>query len=66
MKQLTKTLTTVCVTASGEPTALHAAQELTKYLQKKGVSVSEGGFPISITVDSSFEQEREGVRGGER
>lgn len=57
MKQLTKTLTTVCVTASGEPTALHAAQELTKYLQKKGVSVSRGGFPISITVDSSFESD---------
>ena len=57
MKQLTKTLTTVNITASGEPTALHAAEELTKYLQKKGVSVFEGGFPISIAVDSSFEQD---------
>ena len=57
MKQLTKTLTTVNITASGEPTALHAAEELTKYLQKKGVTVSEGGFPISIAIDSSFEQD---------
>ena len=57
MKQPTKTLATVNITSGGEPTALHAAEELTKYLQKKGVTVSEGGFPISIAVDSSFEQD---------
>ena len=57
MKQLTKTLTNVTIQSSGEPTALHSAAELTKYLQKKGVTVSNGGFPISIVVDASLEQD---------
>ena len=57
MKQLTKTLTNVTIQSSGEPTALHSAAELAKYLQKKGVTVSDGGFPISIVVDPSLEQD---------
>ena len=57
MKQLTKTLTSVNITSSGEPTALHAAEELAAYLQKKGVTVLDGGFPITIVVDSSLEQD---------
>lgn len=57
MKQLTKTLTSVNITSSGEPTALHATEELAKYLQKKGVAISKNGFPISIAVDPSFEQD---------
>ncbi len=56
-KDMKKTLTTVYITSSNEPTALHAAQELAKYLQKKGITVAEGGFSISITVDPSFEQD---------
>ena len=57
MKQLTKTLTNVHITSSGEPTALHSAEELTKYLQKKGVAVSQSGFPITIAVDPSCKQD---------
>ena len=57
MKQPTKSLTTVNITSSGEPTALHSAEELAKYLQKKGIAVLPDGFPILITVDSSFEQD---------
>ena len=52
-----KTLTAVSITSSKEPTAVHAAEELSKYLQKKGVSLTENGFPISVTVDASFEQD---------
>ena len=57
MKQLTKVLKTVNITSGTEPTALHAAEELAKYLQKKGVAVSPDGFPISIVVDASLEQD---------
>ena len=52
-----KVLTTVNITSGNEPTALYAAEELSKYLQKKGVSVCDDGFPISITVDPSLEQD---------
>ena len=52
-----KTLTAVNITSSKEPTALHAAEELAKYLQKKGIAIDENGFPISIVVDTSLEQD---------
>ncbi len=52
-----KTLTIVNITSSNEPTALSAAEELSRYLQKKGVAVSEEGFPISIVVDASLAQD---------
>lgn len=52
-----KTLTTVSITSGNESTALFAAGELQKYLQKKGVSVAEGGYPISIVVDPSLAQD---------
>ena len=49
-----KTLTTVKITSSNEPTARYAAEELAKYLQKKGVAIQEDGFSISLAVDASF------------
>ena len=52
-----KLLTTVNITSSNEPTARHAAEELLKYLQKKGVVADENGFPISIEVDATLEQD---------
>ena len=52
-----KTLTSAKIISSKEPTALHAAEELSKYLQKKDVAICEDGFPISIAVDSSFDQD---------
>ena len=54
---MNKTLTTVTITSSSEPTAISAAQELSKYLQKKGVAIAEDGFAISIVVDASLEQD---------
>lgn len=57
MKRLTKTLKTVNITSSGEPSALHAAKELAKYLQKKGVAPAADGFPILIVIDPSFSQD---------
>ena len=54
---MNKTLTTVSITSGNESTALFAAGELQKYLQKKGVSVAEGGYPISIVVDPSLAQD---------
>ena len=54
---MNKTLTTVTITSSNEPTAISAAQELSKYLQKKGVAIAEDGFAISIVVDASLEQD---------
>ena len=55
--QITKTLTSVFITSSGEPTARHAAEELAKYLQKKGVAICKDGYPISVTVDAALEQD---------
>ena len=52
-----KTLTSVNITSGNEPTARHAALELQKYLQQKGVDVSPDGFPISIVIDESIEQD---------
>ena len=54
---MNKTLTTVSITSSMEPTALSAAAELSKYLQKKGVAIKEDGFAISIVVDNSVAQD---------
>ena len=54
---MNKTLTTVNITSSNEPTAVSAAQELSKYLQKKGVAIAEDGFAISIVVNNSLEQD---------
>ena len=54
---MNKTLTTVNITSSNELTAISAAQELSKYLQKKGVAIAEDGFAISIVVDASLEQD---------
>ena len=55
--KMTKTLTAVNITSGKEPTALHAAEELSKYLQKKGVALSNDGFPILIAVDPAFDQD---------
>ena len=50
-------LTNVKITHNNTPTTAHAAEELTKYLQKKGVAIREDGFAISIAVDPSIEQD---------
>ena len=50
-------LTNVKILHDNTPTATHAAEELTKYLQKKGVAIREDGFAISVAVDPSIEQD---------
>ena len=50
-------LTNVKITHNNTPTAAHAAEELTKYLQKKGVAIREDGFAISVAADPSIEQD---------
>ena len=51
----TLTLTTVQVTSGEDVTEISAAAELVAYLEKKGVTVAEDGFPISINIDPSIE-----------
>ena len=52
-----KKLTAVNVTSTQDVTASYAARELSSYLQKKGIAIAEDGFPISLAVDPSFEQD---------
>ena len=41
-------LTHVTITAGDSPAELTAVSELTAYLEKRSITVSEGGFPIDI------------------
>ena len=59
--QLTKTpteltLTTVTVTTGENSSEVLAGNELVKYLNKKGIVVADGGFPIHISIDSSLKE----------
>ncbi len=47
-------LTTVKVTNGEDFTEAYAAAELLAYLSKKGVTLAEDGFPISIGIDPSL------------
>ena len=47
-------LTTVNVTTGEDMTEIYAGAELMAYLQKKGISNTADGFPISIVIDSSL------------
>ena len=49
-----KELTTVSILAGETPTEQLAAAELEKHLTAKGVTVGEGGFPITLSVDPSL------------
>ena len=49
-----KELTTVSILAGETPTEQLAAAELEKHLTLKGVTVGEGGFPITLSIDSSL------------
>ena len=50
----TKELTSVSITSGNTPTEELAAKELQKHLEIKGVTVGEGGFPITLSIDSSL------------
>lgn len=49
-----KELTSVSILAGETPTEQLAAAELEKHLAAKGVTVGEGGFPITLSVDPSL------------
>ena len=48
------TLKQVFISAGNTETEVYAAEELQKYLEKKNVSVAEGGYPITITYDKTL------------
>ena len=50
----TMTLTSVNISTGSTPSEVYAGSELQAYLAKKGILNEEGGFPISIGVDSSL------------
>ena len=50
-------LTKVKITNGNTPTAIHAAEELAKYLQMKGVTVADDGYAISVATDPSLEED---------
>ena len=53
----TMKLTTINVTAGESDTELFASAELQAYLAKQGVTASEDGFPISIVIDPTINDE---------
>ncbi|MBO5931746.1 MAG: DUF4838 domain-containing protein [Clostridia bacterium] len=78
-KETELTLTSVNVTTGEDVAEAFAAAELLAYLNKKGITSSKDGFPITISIDSalehdcfkieaSFDEETRGmtIRGGDR
>ena len=51
------TLTHVTITAGDSPAELTAVSELTSYLEKRSITVGEGGFPIDIYIDYSLDED---------
>ena len=52
----TLTLTTVKVTTGETASELLAGSELVKYLNKKGITVADDGFPIHISIEPSLKE----------
>ncbi|MBO5931895.1 MAG: DUF4838 domain-containing protein, partial [Clostridia bacterium] len=50
----TLTLTTVNVTTGDDVTEVYAGAELLSYLNKKGITAADDGFPIHISIDSEL------------
>ena len=51
---LTKELTSVSITAGDTSTEQLAAAELQKHLAIKGVALEDGGFPITLSIDTTL------------
>ena len=51
---VTMTLSHVTITAGETPAEKTAVAELTEYLEKRSVTVSEGGYPIQLSLDESL------------
>ena len=50
----TMALTHVTITAGDTPAEGTAVAELTKYLEKRSITVGEGGFPIRLTINAEL------------
>ena len=50
-------LTHVTIDAGSTPAEQTALAELTKYLEKRSITVSDGGLPISLYLDASLEED---------
>ena len=50
----TMALTHVTVTSGETPAEKTAVAELTEYLEKRSITVSEGGFPITLSIDETL------------
>ena len=50
-------LTHVTITAGETPAEKTAVAELTEYLSKRSITVSEGGYPISLSLDEALEDD---------
>ncbi len=53
----TMKLTHVTITAGESPAEQTALSELTAYLEKRAITVSEGGYPIDIYIDVTLEED---------
>lgn len=49
-----RVLTSVSITSGDTPTEQLAVTELKKHLEIKGVSVADGGFPITLSIDATL------------
>ena len=52
--QMSITLKQVSIITGNTETEVFAKEELQKYLEKKNVTVSDGGYPITITYDNTL------------
>lgn len=53
----TMKLTHVTISTGDSPAEQTALSELTQYLEKRSITVAEGGFPIDIYIDVTLEEE---------
>ena len=55
--KVTMKLTHVTISAGNTPGEQTALSELTEYLEKRSITVAEGGFPIDLYIDFSMEED---------
>ena len=53
----TMQLTHVTISAGDSPSEQTALSELTEYLEKRSITVAEGGFPIDLYIDITLEED---------
>ncbi len=51
---ITRSISSVTIAAGDSPAETYAAGELTKYLEKMGVSVAEDGYKITLRIDPAM------------